>query len=254
MQGYGRVFAKVYNLLWNDFADRIAPRVHDFYLTTKMGQTRQPVLDLCCGTGRLARFFLERDFRVVGLDLSKHMVAYANENNLEYVVAQQADFVQGDAADFKLDEQFGLVISTYDALNHIPDCAALQNCFRSVYAVLQEGGHFIFDLNTHIGLQHWNGVSVRPGGEVYLITRGMYDEHTIKAWTKLTGFVRTDQGLFERFDETVYNTVFEMAMIRTWLLETGFSQKTVPKGRLPGTVAENSLLDVALFEKVSPVA
>ena len=86
MQGYGRVFAKVYNLLWSDFADHIAPQVHDFYAATKAGQHRQPVLDLCCGTGRLSRFFLERDYRVMGLDLSEHMITYALENNLEYVV------------------------------------------------------------------------------------------------------------------------------------------------------------------------
>ena len=53
---------------------------------------------------------------------------------------------------------------------------------------------------------------IRPGDEVYLINRGMYDEHTVKAWTKITGFVRDDDGRYERFDETVYNTVFEMAI------------------------------------------
>jgi SAM-dependent methyltransferase len=224
MPGYGRVFAKVYNLLWNDFADRIAPRIYDFYLRTESGPAGQPVLDLCCGTGRLSRFFLERDIPVVGLDLSEHMVAYARENNLEYVVAQQAEFIQGDAADFNLAQKFGLVVSTYDALNHLPDAEALQGCFRCVSDVLLEGGHFIFDLNTHAGLQHWNGVMVRPGDEVYLINRGMYDERTIKAWTKITGFVRTDKGLFERFDETVYNTVFEMDAVRDWLLAAGFRE------------------------------
>ena len=222
MQGYGRVFAKVYNLLWNDFADHIAPQVHDFYAATKAGQHRQPVLDLCCGTGRLSRFFLERDYRVMGLDLSEHMITYALENNLEYVVAKQADFIQDDAANFKLEEKFGLTVSTYDALNHLPDAVALVNCFRCVFDILLEGGHFIFDLNTRSGLKQWNGVMVRPGEEIYLINRGMYDEHTVKAWTKITGFVQDEAGLFERFDETVYNTVFEMIAVRGWLLETGF--------------------------------
>lgn len=222
MQGYGRVFAKVYNLLWNDFADHVAPKIHNYYYATNYGQVRQPILDLCCGTGRLSRYFLERDFHVVGLDLSEHMVAYARENNLEYVVAEQADFIQGDAADFKLDEKFGLTVSTFDALNHLPDEAALQRCFSCVFEVLLEGGYFIFDLNTQIGLQNWNGIMVRPGDEIYLINRGMYDDATVKAWTKITGFVRDDHGFYERFDETVYNTIFEMEAVRGWLLDTGF--------------------------------
>ena len=224
MQGYGRVFAKVYNLLWNDFADRIAPQVYSFYAATPFGQQRQPVLDLCCGTGRLSRFFLERDFQVVGLDLSEHMIAYARQNNLEYMVSGQADFIQGDAANFKLDQKFGLTVSTFDALNHLPDAAALRNCFNCVFNSLLEEACFIFDLNTHTGLQHWNGIMVRPGEEIYLINRGMYDQHTVKAWTKITGFVQDeeDNRLYERFDETVYNTVFEMDAVRGWLLETGF--------------------------------
>jgi SAM-dependent methyltransferase len=224
MQGYGRVFSKVYNLLWNDFAQAIAPKIHDFYLTTETGQFRRPVLDLCCGTGRLSHYFLEKGFHVVGIDLSEHMVSYARENNLEYIVAKQADFIQGDAADFILDEKFGLVVSTYDALNHLPDEAALQSCFRCVRDVLLEGGYFIFDLNTHFGLRNWNGITVRPGDEIYLINRGMYDEFTVKAWTKITGFVQDEGGLYERFEETVYNTVFEMAAARDWLLMAGFRE------------------------------
>jgi SAM-dependent methyltransferase len=222
MQGYGRVFAKVYNLLWNDFADHIAPKIYDFYSMKEIGQAKQPVLDLCCGTGRLSGFFLEKDFRVVGLDLSAHMVAHARENNLEYVVANQAVFVQGDAASFKLNEQFGLVVSTYDALNHLPDEAALQDCFGCVFDALLDAGYFIFDLNTRAGLRNWNGIMVRPGDEIYLINRGMYDDSTVKAWTKITGFILETGGLYERFEETIYNTVFEMAAVRAWLLDAGF--------------------------------
>ena len=36
----------------------------------------------------------------------------------------------GDASNFVLDERFGLVVSTYDSLNHLEDEFALQKCFR----------------------------------------------------------------------------------------------------------------------------
>jgi hypothetical protein len=52
----------------------------------------------------------------------------------------------------------------------------------------------------------------------------MYDDHTIKAWTKITGFVREDGGFYERFEETVYNTVFDIADVKMWLLEAGFGK------------------------------
>lgn len=159
----------------------------------------------------------------MGLDLSKGMLEHAREKALPYMVAGQAQFVQGDAADYQLDETFSLVVSTFDALNHLPDMDALAGCFRSTLGVLDPGGYFIFDLNTRAGLANWNSISLTPGEDIFLLTRGIFDEFTPRAWTKITGFLRNAEGLYERFDETVYNTVFEMQSVLDLLLEVGFT-------------------------------
>jgi predicted TPR repeat methyltransferase len=96
---------------------------------------------------------LERGYRVSGLDLSEAMLDHARTNASMFVQAGQAHFVQADASAFTLDERFGLVVSTYDALNHLASLEALQRCFASVYAVTQDGGTFVFDLNTRVGLK-----------------------------------------------------------------------------------------------------
>lgn len=230
MQAYGNIFAKVYNRKWQDYANRIAPLILAFYEETCIGQTHKSLLDVSCGTGQLSVYFLEKGFRVVGLDLSEGMLAIARENALDYIVAQQARFVQGDAANFEFEDAFGLVVSTFDALNHLPDMKALRGCFRSSYAVLEEGGYFIFDMNTASGLKNWNSVSVDPGDEIFLLNRGFFDEGSEKAWTKITGFVRNPDGTYQRFEETVYNTVFEIQAVLDCLLETGFQQAYVARG------------------------
>jgi SAM-dependent methyltransferase len=222
MQAYGKVFAKVYNTLWGGFAQYISPLLYDFYEASASGETKERMLDLCCGTGQLALFFLEKGYRVVGLDLSEHMLVYARENAEEYVAGGQAEFVHGDAAEFTLDEYFGLVVSTYDALNHLEGEESLQGCFCSVYQVLDEGGYFIFDLNTRKGLERWNGVQVNPSEEVFLLTRGIFEPGNEKAWTKITGFVRNDEGFYQRFEETVFNTVFDMLQVKELLIDSGF--------------------------------
>ena len=224
MQAYGQVFAKVYNTLWGGFAQYISPLLYDFYETSAISEMKQRMLDLCCGTGQLALFFLEKGYRVVGLDLSEHMLVYARENAEDFVASGQADFIQADAAEFTLDERFGLVVSTFDALNHLEGEDALQGCFQSVYRVLDDGGYFIFDLNTKEGLQRWNGVQVNPSEEVFLLTRGIFEPGSEKAWTKITGFVRTDEGLYQRFEETVFNTVFDMARVKELLLDSSFNE------------------------------
>ncbi|MBX3010878.1 MAG: class I SAM-dependent methyltransferase [Caldilineaceae bacterium] len=220
-QAYGPGFAQVYNRRWTGFAQRIAPFLFDFYTRTPVAHTHQTVLDLCCGTGQIARYFLERGYQVVGLDLSAPMLALAQENTQPYLDSGQVRFVQADATDFSLDEQFGLVLATFDALNHLPDLPALRQCFACVAAVC--AGYFIFDLNTRIGLRRWNNIEVDDRDEdMTIVNHGIYDVSSERAWMKVTGFIRNAAGLYERFEQTAYNTLFAMHEVRAALLETGW--------------------------------
>ena len=230
-QAYGRLFSRVYNEMWQDYANRVSPLIFDFYSSTATGKKEKSLLDVCCGSGQLAAYFLERGYSVVGLDSSEDMLIHARKNTLPYVVAKQVNFIQGDAACFEMEDVFGLVASTFDALNHLPDMNSLDGCFQSVHRVMVDGGYFIFDLNTAKGLKNWNSLSVNPGDDIFYLNRGIYDELSVKAWTKITGFVRNNDGLYERFDETVYNTVFEMTAVQERLIEAGFQTVYLTNGQ-----------------------
>ncbi len=93
----------------------------------------------------------------------------------------------------------------------------------SVFAVLEADGLFVFDLNTRLGLRRWNGMTLDDSSEeLLLLTRGIYDGHSEKAWTRITGFLREDGGLYRRFDETAFNTVFDLAWVKATLLARGW--------------------------------
>lgn len=222
MQAYGEGFARVYNTRWIAFAKQIAPHIHEFYTTSEIGQADKSLLDLCCGTGQLALHFLENGFNVVGVDLSEHMLRYAGENASSYVASGQAEFIKADASNFALDRRFGLVVSTFDSLNHLESAEALKSCFRCVCALCE--GYFVFDLNTRKGLTRWNSMQVSDAGDdALIITRGIYDGQGDRALMRITGFVRLDSGHYERFDETAFNTVYDLAWVKSTLLEVGFS-------------------------------
>lgn len=53
----------------------------------------------------------------------------------EYVNVGRAAFIQADATNFSLSESFGLVVSTFDALNHLADEQGLMKCFQRVFDV-----------------------------------------------------------------------------------------------------------------------
>jgi len=224
MQAYNRAFAEIYNERWIYFAQQVAPQIQAFYESTLLGGKDKRLLDVCCGTGQLAVYFLQQGYTVVGIDLSEDMLCHAQRNAARYAEAGQAHFLQADAADFSLEERFGLVVSTFDALNHLPDEKALRACLQCVHNVLVPGGIFIFDLNTRAGLRaKWNGLRVQDTDEIFLMDSGAYDENGNKAWVKITGFVRVEGGLYQRFTQVAYNTVFDLAWVQAALLKTGFS-------------------------------
>jgi SAM-dependent methyltransferase len=253
MQAYSSAFARIYNEKWIGFAQWVAPRIRIFYERSSLSEERssfdkegsssveeRSLLDLCCGTGQLAVHFLEHGYSVVGIDLSEHMLRYARENAAQYIESGQARFLQADAAQFSLDDRFNLVISTFDALNHLPDENALRSCFRSVDSVLKPGGTFVFDLNTRAGLRSdWNGVSIQDTEEITIITRSVYDEQGGKAWTRISGFVRTANGLYERFEQTAYNTVFDLQRVADMLLEIGWRSVHFARSEDLGTPIED---------------
>lgn len=45
-----------------------------------------------------------------------------------------------------------------------------------------------------------------------------------KGWTKITGFIRGQGGLYERFDETASNTVFDLEQVKDALLQIGWAE------------------------------
>jgi SAM-dependent methyltransferase len=223
MQAYGHLFAQAYNKMrWSAFAQRVAPLILDFYdsLSNKTSEGNY-VLDLCCGTGQLAMYFLGKGYNVVGIDLSESMLRYAEENTKMHLQNGRVKFLQADATNFKLKERFGLVVSTYDALNHLEDQTALRGCFESVFNVSEN--LFIFDLNTQTGLSRLNTIMVDDDGyNGLVITQCVYDGQSKRAYMKFSGFVPTEEGLYTRFDEVVFNTVFKMKWVKETLLEIGW--------------------------------
>lgn len=220
MQAYGRVFSNVYNKRWSSFSKQVAPGILDFYSRTSSGKNMNSVLDLGCGTGQLALYFLENGYQVVGIDSSEHMLRYANENTQEYVDSGRARFMLGNIADFQFDEKFGLVVSTYDTLNHLRDVKELIRCMNCVLAVCD--GCFIFDLNTRAGLTRWNNIHVDDSDEMLVITRGIYDCQGDRAWTRISGFVKKEDGAYQRFDEIAYNTVYDLQNVKEIMVQSGW--------------------------------
>jgi SAM-dependent methyltransferase len=247
---YGDEFAYAYDLLWSTFARSIAPQIYAMYAGTRHAEAGYPVLDLCCGTGQLALYLLERGLRVTGLDLSESMLGYARAHTSAYVESGKARFVRGDAADFKLDGPFGLVVSTYNSLNHFKDDDEMRRCFGCVFDALLDGGTFAFDLKTRLGLSNWNHLSVQDAGKTLIVSRGMYDGISDHAATKLVTFIQQEDGRYVRVDEMLHNTIFDMSAVQAALMDTGWREVSFA---LPGDL-QTPIVNPEAYDRVFVLA
>jgi SAM-dependent methyltransferase len=97
-----------------------------------------PVLDLGCGTGRVALHLARRGHSVVGVDREPDLIASLLERGqglpLEGIVA--------DARDFRLQADFPLALAPMQVLQLLPGSADRVACLRRVSSQLRPGGRF----------------------------------------------------------------------------------------------------------------
>jgi SAM-dependent methyltransferase len=248
VQGYSESFARIYNIRWTAWVTGIAPLIAAYYETLPISAANKLLLDVCCGTGQLLAFFLDRGYTGTGLDSSEHMLAFARKNAGRQMRENRVDFIRADAADFRVKRGYGLAVSTFDALNHLSGRSRLSACFSCVKTALAPGGCFIFDLNTSRGLGMWNGISLEDTEELFIINRGIFEESLGRAYHKTTGFIKTAKGAYERFEQTAYNTVFRLREVKEDLTAAGFVDVRVSTSKdLAGNVEDPETLTRAFF-------
>ena len=162
-------FAWIYNKHWGDAFTGTAKRVLEKLLLSRL-PPRARILDLCCGTGQLAKALSSEGFDVKGIDGSPEMLRFARKN------APKCKFILADARNFDLEKSVDCVVSAYDSLNHILNIGELKRAFDQTYNALKPGGIFIFDLNTQEGFKtRWRGSFGIVEDDHALVVRSKYD-------------------------------------------------------------------------------
>ena len=95
-----------------------------------------PILDLGCGTGRVALHLARRGHRVVGVDLDDDLVEAFNRR----AEGLPAEAVAADARDLDLDEEFGLVLAPTQLAQLFDGFEERQRCLSSVARQLRPDG------------------------------------------------------------------------------------------------------------------
>jgi len=210
------IFAWIYNKYWGaDSARRFFPVLESLLLPLLPSRAR--ILDLCCGAGQLAQALAQRGYQVTGVDSSEEMIHLAHTN------APDVECLVEDARTFRLPAGYHAVVSTYDSLNHIMSQEELSRVFRNVYACLQQGGLFLFDLNMEQGYKaRWRSSFGIVEDDHVCVVRASFDEDERVGRTGISIF-RLAGVVWHRSDVTLLQRCYSESQIRSDLEAIGFA-------------------------------
>lgn len=108
------------------------------------------VLDLGCGTGRIAALLADAGFDMVALDMSYDMLAIAREVNAD----KNTLLLCQDMRAFELYGTVQAAYSSFDCFNYLRSETELKKVFRLLHNYIEPNGLFIFDVNTRYRFEH----------------------------------------------------------------------------------------------------
>jgi len=150
-------------------------------LLFRMSQSAPIILDVATGTGRLPVFLFEEatfNGRVIGLDASSRMLAYARSKLSDY--RHRASLVQQTAADLPFADSGFNAVTCLEALEFFPDdTVALQEMIR----VLRPGGTLL--------------VTRRRGWEAKTFVGRFRDRETFEAHLTSLGLAEVESLLWQ---------------------------------------------------------
>lgn len=192
--------------------------------------TPSTALDLGTGTGAAALRLASHGVEVTGLDRSEAMLAAAREKAAVFNSAVR--WVQGDMRTVEIDPSVDLITCFFDSINYLLEEDELRACFRSVYASLEPGGWFVFDVNPiHRYATDWNNSRDVAYADDSLIClfRSTYDPQTHRSPLVLTVFERVSESedLWRRWEETHVERGYPLDLIMRLVEQAGFNVEEI---------------------------
>ncbi len=184
------------------------------------------ILDVGCGNGNLL-LHLQKIYQAEGIDLSSKMVEIAKAKGVN------ASFV--DLKD--LQNSYDAVLAVADVLNYLDD-SSLEDFLFNVSQRLNQGGIFIFDINTRFGFEEVTAGSMSVDeGDQFLSIESDFLEDILRTEITLFEkvqdsdcFIKEENVIFQYFHEIekiVSKTDLELVLVKDIALFGDSSDKSL---------------------------
>ncbi len=223
MAGYGD-FAYYYDLLTGN-VDYESRSDYISSLLAENGVGKGILLDLACGTGTMSLLLSKKGYDVIGVDASEEMLSQAQEKKMQ----ENADiiFLCQRMEELDLFGTINAAVSTLDSLNHVTDEITLKEIFRRVSLFMEDGGIFLFDVNTPHKHKNILGDNtfVYDMENVYCVWQNSTDENLLTQ-VSLDIFEQDtecgEEDVYYRYSEEFCEKGYELDRIKEYLEENKF--------------------------------
>ncbi|MDD7333383.1 MAG: class I SAM-dependent methyltransferase [Lachnospiraceae bacterium] len=214
-------FAQVYDL----FMDNVPYEEWGAFLQEQLaahGIEDGVVLELGCGTGRMTRIMAAYGYDMIGVDNAIDMLSLA-------MAEEEADsgilYLLQDMQELSLNGTVRAIYSACDCMNYILEEEGLLQVFCHVREFLDENGIFLFDMNTPYKYRELlaENTFAENRSEGSFIWENYFDDNEKINEYDLTLFIRNEDGLFEKYEETHYQRSYEMEQVRSLLEKAGLT-------------------------------
>ena len=185
------------------------------------------LLDLGCGTGSITLELAKMGYDMIGVDLSPEMLEKAQKKSV--AMGQNALFICQDMRELDLYGTIDGCVCCLDGINYLANTKQLEETFSSVNLFMNDGGIFIFDVNTPYRFSEIYGNNTFTYDEkgIFCTWKNYFDKRNGKCIFDLTFFKENRDGSYTRFDERQTEKCFSDRVIRKTLEKCGFSVEKV---------------------------
>jgi len=147
-----------------------------------------PVLELGCGTGRVAIPIAQAGVEVVGLDISAKMLQVARRKaRATGPIEGKLTWVRGDMRSLSLNQKFSLAIIPYRGFLSLLNVEEQRRCLDGIRAHLLSGGRLVFDIfvpdlptlieGTAAPVHSWDVTHPDTGHRMVVWDQSRFDNH-----------------------------------------------------------------------------
>ncbi|MDR0880297.1 MAG: class I SAM-dependent methyltransferase [Clostridioides sp.] len=192
-------------------------------LIANEGVKVQNILELACGTGNITIPLAKKGYDIAGIDISDEMLGVAREKSeedgIELVLLEQ------DITELDFDvENLDCVLCACDGFNYITEDRDLEKIFIKAYALLKDGGMFIFDISSHYKLSEVLGDNTYGENreDVTYMWQNFYCEEDETVEMELVFFVKEEDGSYTKFEEFHRQRAYKEGEVADMLANAGF--------------------------------